>query len=461
MPLEAPIHARQDIRFAARFFVLFFHMKFPVLLTCLLATGPLLAQPATTPLFWPDRQGPTRDGIIPESEAAKLPTEVDEASGKGIAWKTPLENEGHCSPVIGGDLVWFTSATKDGHKMYVHAINRHDGKFVHDKLIFENEAPEELGNPINNYAAPSPLVEADGAYVHFGTYGTAKLDPVTAKVIWQRRDINVRHFRGPGSSPALFENLLILTFDGIDKQFVTALDKNTGKTVWLTARTTDYGDLDKEGKPTRDGDLRKAYGTPTFMNVDGSWQVISVGSRAAFGYDMKTGKEIWTIKHAEFNASARPVVKGNVVYINTGSDRSHLIAIKLDKNTAGDVTGTPAVLWDRAKRNATLSCPILVNDYIFQATGAAVGTCADLKTGEDVWSERISPGKFVAAPIATKERIYFISDTGDLTVVAPGPEFKILSSGKFDSPVTASPAVADGAIFVRTKTHLCKVVQAK
>ena len=436
-------------------------MKLPVLLTSLLSCSTLLAQSGTTPLHWPDRQGPTRDGRIPEAEWPRLPLEWDEASGKGIAWKTPIENEGHSSPIIGGDLVWFTAATTDGHKMYVYAINRHDGKIVHHKLLFENEAPEELGNPVNNYAAPSPTMDETGVYVHFGTYGTAKLEAKTAKVIWQRRDINVRHFRGPGSTPVLFENLLILTYDGIDRQFVTALDMDTGKTVWLTNRTTDYGDLDKEGKPTRNGDLRKAYGTPTLMDVDGQMQLLSVGSRAAFGYDARTGKEIWTIRHTEFNASARPVVDGNIAYINTGSERSHLVALKLDKDAKGDLTETPRILWDRAKRNAVLSSPILVNGYIFQATGAAVGTCADPKTGEDVWSERISPGKFIAAPIATKDRIYFISDTGDVTVIAPSPEFKVIATSKFESPVTASPAVAEGAIFVRTKTHLCKVVQTK
>lgn len=436
-------------------------MKVPAFLAPLLFCGLHAAEPATTPVFWPDRQGPTRDGMIPESEVARLPAEWDEASGKGMAWKTELQDEGHSSPVIGGDMVWFTAGTTDGHKMYVYGINRHDGKIVHHKLLFENESPEELGNPMNNYAAPSPALEEDGLYVHFGTYGTAKLDPKTAKVIWQRRDINVRHYRGPGSTPVIFDDLLILTCDGIDQQFVMALDKMTGKTVWKTSRTTDYGDLDASGKPTRDGDLRKAFGTPTIAQVGGQTQLLSVGSRAAFGYDIRTGKEIWTLRHTEFNASARPLVHGDIAYINTGSERSHLMALKLDAEAKGDLSETPRVLWDRAKRNAVLSSPIWVNGYIFQATGAAVGTCADPKTGEDVWSERISPGKFVASPIATKDRIYFMSDTGDVTVVAATPEYKVLSTGKFDSPVTASPAVADGAIFVRTKTHLCKVVQAK
>ena len=416
------------------------------------------ATPAVTPLFWPDRQGPTKDCMIPETEAAKLPLEWDEPSGKGIAWATPLENEGHCTPVIGGDLVWFTAATKDGHKMYLYAINRHDGKIVHHKLVFENEAPEELGNPINNYAAPSCVLEEDAVYAHFGTYGTVRIDPKTGNVVWQRRDINARHFRGPGSSPIIFDNLLILTFDGIDQQYVTALDKKTGKTVWKTERTTDYGDLDKEGKPTRDGDLRKAYGTPSVMKVGNTTQLLSIGSRAAFGYEVNTGKELWKIRHLEFNASARPLSLGNIAYLNTGSDRAHLLAVKLDDTAKGDITASH-VQWDREKRNATLSTPVMVNGYIFQATGAGIGVCVNLKDGTDVWSERISPGKFVSAPVATKERIYFVSDTGDATVIAPGPEFKVLARNKFSDPVTSSPAVADGALFVRTKAHLVKIVK--
>lgn len=422
-----------------------------------LTSAPMLqGQTLTTkPLFWPDRQGPTFNSIIPEADAAKLPLEWDEASGKGIVWKTPIEGEGHSSPVIGGDLVWFTAATEDGHHMYVYAINRHDGKIVHHKLLFENQAPEDLGNPLNNYAAPSPVLDDDAVYIHFGTYGTAKLNPLTAEVIWQRRDINVRHYRGPGSSPVLFENLLILTFDGIDKQFVTALNKDTGETVWLTPRSTDYGDLGPDGKPLLDGDYRKAYGTPTIMPVGDQVQLLSVGSRAAFGYDIRSGKELWTIRHAEFNASARPLVMGDTTFINTGSDRSHLVALKLTPQTSGDIT--EQALWDREKRNSALSSPLIMNNYIFQVTGAGVGVCVNPETGEDVWSERISPGKFIATPIATKERIYFFSDAGFGTVVAASPEYKQLAQNKFESPVTASPAVAEGALYVRTKTHLIKL----
>ena len=106
-----------------------------------------MAQPATTPLFWPDKQGPTFNGVVPDADAARMPLEWNEAANKGIAWKTPLEDEGHSTPVIGGDLIWFTAATKDGKKNFVYCIDRKDGKILHHKLLFENVAPEELANP--------------------------------------------------------------------------------------------------------------------------------------------------------------------------------------------------------------------------------------------------------------------------------------------------------------------------
>ena len=418
-----------------------------------------MAQPATAPLWWPDKQGPTLNGMVSDADATKLPLQWDETGHKGIAWETPIEDEGHCTPVIGGDLIWFTAATQDGKKMFVYAINRNDGKIIHHKLLFENAAPEALGNPTNNYAAPSCVVDADAVYVHFGTYGTARLNPLTAEVVWQRRDIKCRHFRGPGSSPILFENLIILTFDGIeDDQFVTALDKVTGKDVWLTKRSTiDYGDLDSQGLPTRDGDMRKSFCTPLIMSVNGTPQLLSPASRAAFGLEPKTGREIWTIHTTGYNAAIRPIVKGDIAYINSGSQ---LFALKIDANTKGDVTNKS--LWVREKHNASWSSTVLIGDFIYQADATCVAHCVDLKDGSSTWSERLfnSAGKMFASAIATKDHIYFFSETGDTTVVAADPKkFTVLARNKLDSGMTASPAEADGALFLRTKTHLYKIVK--
>lgn len=423
----------------------------------LLTTGILTAQPVTTPLWWPDKQGPTKDGMVPEADAAKLPLEWDEAADKGVAWKTPIEDEGHSTPVIGGDMIWFTAASTDGTKQFLYGINRNDGKIVHHKVIFANPNPEPLGNPINNYAAPSCVLEADALYVHCGTYGTARVNPENGEVVWERRDIKCRHFRGPGSSPVLFENLVILTFDGIESdQFVVALDKTTGKDVWRNKRSTvDYGDLDKDGQPTREGDMRKAFCTPSLITVGSATQLISPASAAVFGLNAKTGEEIWHIRTTGRNAAIRPISRGDLAYINTGN---HLVALKVDANTKGDVTDKE--LWVREKHNASWSSTVIIGDHLYQADAAAVGHCVDLKTGQDTWDERLfkQAGKMFASSIATKDRVYYFSETGEATVVATTPEkFTVLARNQLASGMTSSPVAADGALYLRTKTHFYKI----
>jgi outer membrane protein assembly factor BamB len=424
-----------------------------ILATLALATV-ASAQEAPAP-FWPSKGGPTQDGIVPSAEAARLPLEWDEASGKNITWKTPIEGEGHSTPVIGGDHIWFTAATKDGKQQYLYGIDRKSGKVIHHLLMFENPTPEELGNPLNNYAAPSPFLEADALYVHFGTYGTARVDPATGKKVWERRDINARHYRGPGSSPVVHGDLLYLTFDGIDQQFVTALDKKTGATVWKTNRTTDYGDLDKDGKPTRDGDMRKAYHTPAVFEMGGVEVLVSVGSRAAFGYEAKTGKELWTVRHGGFNAAIRPLRFENVLVLNTGSERAHTVGIRIDDQMKGDITESHT-LWDREKRNASESCSLLVDGRLFQVTRGGVVSCTDAKTGQDIWEDRFE-GQHLPSPIAAGDRIYFCNDRGDCTVIRATDKFEVLARNKLADGMTSSPAVADGALFLRSKTALYRI----
>lgn len=415
----------------------------------------LQAEIATEPLFWPDKNGPTFDGVAPAGEAPKIPLTWNVETGENIAWKTDLQDVGHSSPVIGGDRIWFTSATTDGKQQFVYGIDRHSGKIMHHLPLFENAQPEELGNPLNNYAAPSPVLEADALYVHFGTYGTARLDPRTGNTVWQRRDINVRHYRGPGSSPVIHGELLLLTFDGINEQFVTALNKHTGETVWKTPRTTDYGDLDKEGKPTRDGDMRKAYHTPSVFNLAGKTTLVSVGSRAAFGYEVASGKELWTVRHGGFNAAIRPLIHEDVLILNTGSERAHTLGIRIDDKMNGDITQTHT-LWDREKRNASESCPVLANGLLFQTTRGGIVTCMNPKTGTDVWEDRF-PGQHLPSPIAVGDRLYFCNDRGDVHVIKAADKFEILAKNQLADPMTASPAVADGALYIRTQKQLIKI----
>ncbi|HEY2840332.1 MAG TPA: PQQ-binding-like beta-propeller repeat protein, partial [Pirellulales bacterium] len=353
------------------------------------------AQRAAAELPWPDRNGPLHNGCAAPRDARGVPVEWDEAKGQNIAWKVDLEGFGHSTPVIGNGRLWFTAATEDGRQQFLYAIETKTGRVLHHKLLFENAEPEKLGNAINTYASPSCVLEEDAVYAHFGSYGTARLDPKTAEVVWQRRDLPCRHFRGPGSSPIVWRDLLILTFDGIDQQYVEALDKRTGKTIWRTDRTTDYHDLGPDGKPAAEGDNRKAYGTPATIEVAGRTQLISVGSHAVFGYDAEKGQEIWTVTHEDMNAAAPPLFYENLAIINTGSGGAKLMAVRLDETTRGNVTDTH-VVWNRAKANSRLCAPLLDGGHVWMLTDNGIVYCIDAKTGKELAALRLG-GSFVAS----------------------------------------------------------------
>jgi len=406
-------------------------------------------------LPWPDRGGPNTNGVVAAEQAKNLPSEWDEESGKNIAWKIAIKHHGHSTPVIGEGRVWLTSATEDGTQQFIICIDEQSGEILHEKLLFENEEPEPLNNKINTYASPSCVLVPGAVFVHFGSYGTAKLNSKTAEVIWQRRDIECLHFRGPGSSPVLFEDLLICTYDGVDHQFLNALNTKTGKTVWRTERSTDYGDLDENGEPKAGGDYRKAYNTPGLVVANGKTQVVSVGSRAAFGYDARTGKELWTITHDDFNAAARPSFYNDHAIINTGSRGANMIAVKLDESTLGNVDKTH-ITWNRERGNSRLSTPVLYKKRIYMIADNGVATCLNADDGEVVWTGRVG-GNFVASPIVANDLIYFCSEDGETAIIETGDEFKIVRKNKLETGTRSSPSVANGALFLRTFSHLYKI----
>jgi len=409
-------------------------------------------------LPWPNRNGPFQNGCAAERDAHGVPVQWDEASGKNIAWKVDLEGFGHSTPVIGHGRQWLTAATADGKRQFVYAIDARTGRVIQHKLLFENATTERLGNKVNTYASPSCVLEDDAVYVHFGSYGTARLDPQTAAIVWQRRDLPCRHFRGPGSSPIVWGDLLILTFDGIDQQYVAALDKRTGKTVWRTDRSTDYHDLGPDGKPRADGDIRKAYGTPATIDVNGRTQLVSIGSRAAFGYDAASGREIWTVTHADFNAAAPPLHYQNLAIISTGSGGANLMAVRLDESTHGNVTDTH-LAWNRTKRNSRFCAPALVHDRVWMLTDNGVLFVIDAKTGEERAAMRLGVS-FMASPLVAGDSLYACDEDGTTTVVQASVPPVVVAKNRLGEGMRASPAVAEGAIYLRTYHSLYKIAGA-
>ena len=246
----------------------------------LIACFLLLAQSVARP-DWPEFRGPRGTGQA-SSPAGKKPTGLPLrwSETENVKWKTPIPHRGWSTPVVMGGQVWLTTATPDGHDFFALCVEADTGRVRFNQKLFHTDTPEPLGNSVNCYASPSPVIEPGRVYVHFGSYGTACLDTATGQVLWERRDLACRHFRGPGSSPILFQDLLILTMDGVDLQYLVALDKKSGRTVWKTDRTTEWNDLGPNGRPIAEGDMRKAFSTPLVIEVNGKSQMISAGSRS-------------------------------------------------------------------------------------------------------------------------------------------------------------------------------------
>lgn len=397
---------------------------------------------------WPQFRGPDGTG---HSDARGLPSEWSES--KNVVWKTAIHDRGWSSPVIQGKQIWLTSASKDGRELFVLCIDRDSGKIIRDWKLFDVAQPQFI-HPFNTPASPTPVIEDGRVYVTFGSSGTACIDTRTFKVLWERRDIECNHFRGAGSSPILFGNLLLMHFDGSDHQFAMALDKKTGKTVWLTKRSIDFQDLDKNGKPAAEGDLRKAFSTPHVEKINGRWEMISLGAKAAYSYDPLTGKELWRVEErGQHSASTRPVIGHGMIFFPTGFSVGQLFAVRTGGQ--GLITDTH-VAWKVKRSVSNKPSILLVGDLIYMIGDTGIASCIDAKTGDQVWQQRIG-GEYSASPVYADGRLWLFSQEGRTTVLKPGRVFEQFGENRLDEGFMASPAIAGKAFYLRTRTHLYRI----
>ena len=386
---------------------------------------------------WPEFRGPTGDG---QADCRGLPVAWSET--ENVAWKTPIPERGWSSPVIWQDQVWLTTATPDGTQMFALGVDRETGRIVHRVKVFDTPSPEHIA-VVNSYASPTPAIEAGRVYAHFGTYGTACLDTATGQILWTRRDLNCDHHEGPGSSPILFENLLIVHVDGRDVQYVVALDKQTGQTVWKTNRSVDYSSFHFN--------LKKAFCTPQVIQAAGRLQLISPGSMATMGYDPRSGAELWKVRYRGWSMVARPLFGHGLVYFITDYERPELWAVRPDGT--GDVTDTH-VAWAIRRGMPAQPSFLLIGDLLYLVNDEGVVYAIDAPTGTEVWKSRID-GNYSASPIYADGRIYLCNRDSVTTVIEPSREFKVLAVNRLDGEqMMASPAVAGRSLFLRTRTHL-------
>lgn len=389
--------------------------------------------------FWTEFRGKNGTGVDLDQTA---PEEWSES--KNVRWKTVIHGKGHSSPVIWGKQVWLTTASEDGHKLYGVCVNLETGEIEHDLLLFEVAEPQ-FCHPMNSYASSTPAIESGRVYLHFGSPGTACVDTTTGTVIWRRTDFVCNHFRGPASSPIVDENRLILTFDGSDFQFLAALDKFNGETIWRTDRKLDYG--------TDDGDYKKGYGTPSLFEISGRRELVSPSAAATAAYDPKTGNELWRVRHGGMNASARPLRFADQVVVCTASGGDRMLSVRL--GGTGDVTESN-VLWRYNKSAPTMPNPILIDKSLWVVADNGVLTRLNPESGEQTEQKRL-PGEYSSSPIRVGNRVYFFNKDGVCSVLAANDSVNVIATNELDEGCLATPAVAEDSLIVRTKSTLYRL----
>ncbi len=386
---------------------------------------------------WPGFRGPTGQGTSAETG---LPLRW--GPKENVAWKTPIPGAGWSSPVVRGDRVFVTTATDGNASCRVLCLDRRDGKALWDVEAFRQKLYRI--RPKNSYATPTPVTDGERVYAAFNDGGLAALT-VDGKPAWVNRDVPFVSVHGLGASPVLYKDLLIMPYDGSslgedkagwmkpwDRALILAVDKATGKERWRAAR----------------GPSRLGHVTPIVVNVDGKDQLVSHAGDVAQGFDPETGKRLWSVFGSGEGVVPSPVYADGLIVWASGFGEPALRAVR-----PGTADREPEVAWQQRRLVSMIPSAVHVRPHLFTVTEKGVAACLEAKTGKVVWEERLG-GPHSASPVAADGKIYFLSESGETTVVEAGPAFKVLARNALDEPCQASPAFSRGQIFVRTQRHL-------
>lgn len=396
---------------------------------------------------WPGWRGPNGDGISAEKN---LPTHWSKT--ENIAWRKPIAGEGHSSPIVWGDRVFLTTSLTEKNERQLLCLNRLDGSTVWERVVVKSE-PETI-HRLNSRASGTSATDGNHVFV---TFMLAKGEMITAPNVGSERMItpgrivvaaydfdgnekwktDVGEFvsaHGFNSCPVLFEDLVIINGDHDGDAYIVALDRETGEERWRTVRENGI----------------RSYVTPIIREIGDRTQMILSGSESVASYDPRTGKQHWILDGPTEQFVASMVYNGEHVFVTGGYPEKHILAI--DPRGTGNVTETH-VVWRTIRGAAYVPSPILAGDYLLVIADGGVVTCFDAKTGDELWRERLA-GAQSASPVLADGIVYFFSDRGAATLVRPGDEFEVVATNDLEEPISSSPAISQGQIFIRTHEAL-------
>ncbi len=410
---------------------------------------------------WPQWRGSGGNGVSTERG---LP--IDWSETNNVRWKTSIPGRGHSSPIVWGNRIFLTTSiegpvvpgakavrhtTRRGEE-YIHpdsvgadrsyhlkllCLNLTSGKFIWERTVYEGTVYDNRHRK-NTYASTTPITDGKYVYVSFEAEGLYCYD-LTGKLIWKGSLGPIaKGGMGPGTSPVLFKDLLILQCDqdNGDASFIAAVDKLTGKEVWRTTRRH-----------------RRSWSTPLLVTTAERTELIASGAESVISYDPATGKELWRAPGLVSNPIPSPVCSGDLVILSAGSEAKRAMAIRLGGN--GDLTNSANIVWQYDKGTAYVPSPIVYRDYLYLLTDAGALTCLKVATGETVYQTRLPvAAKFTASPVAFEDKILIVSEDGDAFVVKAGPTPDVLRTNSIGDAMYASPAISDGNILLRGANNL-------
>lgn len=419
-----------------------------LLLVLVLFSGATSAEPATAQSNWYQFRGPTGQGI---AENASLPTEW--GPEKNIAWRQEVPGLGWSSPVVAGDRIFLTTAValseekKADHSLRTVCLAADTGKILWDIEVFLQDgetAPRIHGK--NSHASPTPYLEGEFVYVHYGHMGTACLRQKDGSIVWSTQELSYRPTHGNGGSPVIWGDHLIFSIDGSDMQAVIALDKTTGELAWKAERNVT--------------DIPKyfSFSTPLLIEVDGKTQLISGGSGVVMALDPSDGKEIWRVGYGKgYSVVPRPIYANGLVYVCTGYDRATLMTIRPDGE--GDVTDSNVAFV--VDRNVPLNPSLVsVGTSVYMISDNGILSCLDGPSGEVLWKERVG-GNFSSSLLYGDGLIYLLDEAGKSTIVRPGDQYEVVAENDLSERALSSLGVDGNDILLRTEKALYRISNTK
>ena len=422
----------------------------------MVAVGSAFAQTSN----WAQWRGNEGSGISAETN---LPTEWSDR--KNLKWKTEISGRGHSSPIVWGNRVFLTTSiegpvipgaeavrhVRNGQE-YMHpdsvgadhsytlkllCLDVESGKILWQKTAYEGRVHDNRHRK-NTYASTTPVTDGKYVYFSFEAEGLYCYD-FNGKQIWKTNLGKIaKGGMGPGTSPVLYENLVILQCDQEygESSFIAAVNKTTGKEVWRQARNH-----------------RRSWATPLLIKGAARTELVTSGAESVIAYDPATGKELWRAPGVVSNPIPSPVTGHGLVFVSAGSQDKRAYAIRL--GASGDLTNTPNVVWSYDKGTAYTPSPILYGEFLYLMTDAGLITCIEPKTGKVIYQARLPvPTKFTASPVAFEGKILIVSEDGDSFILKAGQAPDVLQVNSLGEPIYASPAISSGKIFLRGEKHL-------